>query len=29
MGADATVKWWLDAMTNAVEDRGPVGLGWR
>jgi hypothetical protein len=20
---------WLDAMTNAVEDRGPVGLGWR
>jgi hypothetical protein len=20
---------WLDAMTNAVEDHGPVGLGWR
>jgi hypothetical protein len=26
--AEATVRW-LDAMTNAVEERGPVGLGWR
>jgi hypothetical protein len=27
-GAEAT-KRWLDAMTNAVEDRGRAGLGWR
>jgi hypothetical protein len=26
--APATVRW-LDTMTNAVEDRGPFGLGWR
>jgi hypothetical protein len=25
---DATAKW-LDAMTNAVDDRSPGGLGWR
>jgi hypothetical protein len=27
-GPEATVKW-LDAMTNAVEEPGPAGLGWR
>jgi hypothetical protein len=27
-GAEATVRW-LDAMTNAVDDRTPGGLGWR
>jgi hypothetical protein len=27
-GAAATVRW-LDAMTNAVDDRTPGGLGWR
>jgi hypothetical protein len=26
--ADATVHW-LEAMTNAVDDRSPGGLGWR
>jgi hypothetical protein len=26
--AEATVRW-LDAMTNAVDDRSPGGLGWR
>jgi hypothetical protein len=27
-GPEATVKW-LDALTNAVEEPGPAGLGWR
>ena len=27
-GAEATARW-LDAMTNAVDDRTPGGLGWR
>jgi hypothetical protein len=26
--AEATARW-LDAMTNAVDDRTPGGLGWR
>jgi hypothetical protein len=26
--AEATARW-LDAMTNAVDDRSPGGLGWR
>ena len=27
-GAEATARW-LDAMTNAVDDGTPGGLGWR